>query len=46
MIIQLNNIKECFYKILKRSEFGKATIMIIVSYDTDALCALKILIVE
>ncbi|CAK81557.1 unnamed protein product (macronuclear) [Paramecium tetraurelia] len=43
MKILLNNIKECFQKILKRSEFGKTSVCIIVSLDVDAICALRIL---
>jgi hypothetical protein len=46
MIISLNNIKECFQKILKRAQFGKATVLIFVAFDTDALCSLKILMVN
>jgi hypothetical protein len=41
----LSNIKECFNKILKKSEFGMTTVIIMVSLDVDALCALKILTV-
>ena len=42
MKILLNNIKECFHKILKRSEFGKTSVCIIVALDVDAICALRI----
>lgn len=43
MIILLNNIRECFLKISKRSEFGKISIVVFVAYDVDAICALRIL---
>lgn len=46
MRILLNNIKECYDKILKKSEFGKTTICIIVALDVDGLCALRILTVN
>jgi hypothetical protein len=44
MKILLNNIKYCFEKIKKHSQVGIVSIHILVSFDVDSICALKILI--
>ena len=46
MIIQVGDVSLCFAKICKKAIIGKSTVVILVSFDVDSLCALQIFVVN
>ena len=42
MRVLLNNIRDSFTNMIKKIRFGETSICIIVAYEVDSVCALKI----